>query len=363
MDGSGNVQRRVPSAERQPDSLASAQLSAVPWASAIGAAAQAHAQSLMQALPSGAHLILEVSAEETARLALGTPGGQVALWGSSWSVESVRARTGAGGAGQILLRKHVPLGGLLSAAVVSRRQGYGFVSSPKCGNTAIKVALWALEASRQTCDPLVRSMDVHVSGVQPGSPWLTYGQARPTEIADALERRPYLFAVVRNPFDRAISAYKGTAERDDLEHTSQLNWAGVWPPSFAEFLEALAGMDPSDMDIHWRPLADILQPKQVGYSRLLTTERLSEQFTQAWHELGGEGLPPLPHLGVSQFALDEVYNAHTEALVRQIYAEDFHLFGYSLDRADRYADPEKLWRLSSGHGASRLVLDQLRAMH
>ena len=362
MDGSASAVRR--NRRTQPGMWCEPQSGvrgSVPRISNIGVEARAHAARVARTLPAGAHLVAELSHDEVLRLGSADSAINVADWEGDWRVESVRT-IGEQRTSQALLRKLVPLRSFLSATVISRSGRYGFVSSPKCGNTAVKAALWGLELSCGHCDPLATSMDVHRAGAQPGSPWLSYGAAEPSELAEALEKSPHLFAVVRNPFERALSAYKGSAERNDAEHISQLRWEGAWPPSFRGFLEALASMEPSDMDIHWQPLSYILQPKHVGYSRLLTTEGLAADFHQTWLELGADDHPALPRVGVSDFPVEKAYCARTEELVRKIYAEDFDLFGYSPDRSVRYADREKLWRSATGQGASRLVLEQLRAM-
>ena len=155
----------------------------------------------------------------------------------------------------------------------------------------------------------------------------------------------FVFAFVRNPFDRLLSCYtekimEGARNPEDVGRRTPLApregetdtfYKGM---PFPEFVAAAAGIPDEEADPHFRSQylcvtdwkGDLI-PDYVG-----RFERLKEDFAHVAAEIGAPGLE-LPHRLRSKNRLGEhyrdAYDEETRKLVEGRYARDLELFGYS----------------------------------
>ncbi len=186
----------------------------------------------------------------------------------------------------------------------------------------------------------------------------------PEAEARALATDPaYLrFAVLRDPFDRLLSAYiekfvLGRTAPDNIQHTRSVvapvqRAAGLGQPdhdrgiSFRQFVSHLETADPARLDPHWRPQA--LYLAGMDYDRLFRIDELDTVMemleTRSGLTLGrqarnvtgsGKGTPrpgamdllPGKIAGTPRIARASFLDHGIEAAIHRVYAADFTLLG------------------------------------
>ncbi len=105
--------------------------------------------------------------------------------------------------------------------------------------------------------------------------------------------RGFSFAIIRNPFDRLISAFttyisvpdKATAVyRAWIRELHQLGERD--PISFSHFVRWVVQQEPAAMHRPWQPFSETCRFGHVKYSFIGRVERLSEDFAHIMEELG-----------------------------------------------------------------------------
>ncbi len=152
-----------------------------------------------------------------------------------------------------------------------------------------------------------------------------------------------VFAVVRHPLDRAVSAYRFQAE---IEGTVS---AGM---SFGDWLQAefeARRRDPHRSDNHSRPQVDFIPPDQSQNCAIFHLEHGLDALIPYFDLLAGEVAGPrtMDHSNkAGQTASADgrtlgaiVPTAQERALVATLYAADFERFGYAPDYKAPLAPP------------------------
>jgi hypothetical protein len=153
----------------------------------------------------------------------------------------------------------------------------------------------------------------------------------------------FKFFVVRNPYDRALSAYLSkVVKKVEAGKKSKLNAAGLQletrAPSFERFCEFLAEGGLYD-DHHWSPQTDYLVLPMEKYDFVARLETIDRDFSLLAERLTGS---PGDHRMVSEDATHqtkassrraEFYTSKLYDLVYDLYRNDFEAFGYERIRA------------------------------
>ena len=189
-----------------------------------------------------------------------------------------------------------------------------FIHIPKCAGTSIKT--WGKK----------------ISGVRSGPKHIKVGGAK-----QMFKTPGRFFAVVRNPYDRAVSLFHfcGQLGRGDINlggsrpHVYDV-WRDVYPKGLRYFLEAIRDQDPkivtSDRDWHhwdsqWSWIANEPDTIILRHERLVDDFRIIQDLLDC-HE-------PLPLINQSQHDHYETYlDPEVKKLIQDIWAEDFERFGY-----------------------------------
>ena len=128
--------------------------------------------------------------------------------------------------------------------------------------------------------------------------------------------RPKLILVIRNPFDRLVSAY------------FYLKGQGKIMQDFDSFVFNLAKVGPR-IDRHlWAQERYHVPIKYMGIDHVIPFESLEAGWKSSAESLG---LPDvLPHVNKSSrpLALSELYTKPTADVIRQVYSIDFEGLGY-----------------------------------
>jgi hypothetical protein len=227
----------------------------------------------------------------------------------------------------------------LAATVVSRRYGYAFLGSPKCGNTTIKALLWRAEHRAGGCPPLDDEIYVHARQVDADSPFLSYYDT--PDFGDVLMQPGRLiFTIVRNPYDRVVASYLGVTDQPYAQtYLPRLDLPAEPRPSLVAFLSAVRAQKWKRRDMHWMPLSTLLAPDEIAYDVILRTESLLDDFAGLLPRLIPDATVDDLRLGAQSAPARAAVRFTPEAvnLVQDIYGRDFELFGYDPDPGERLA--------------------------
>lgn len=180
------------------------------------------------------------------------------------------------------------------------------------------------------------------------------------ELNDALETS-LSFLIVREPFERILSAYRNKFEEGkntfykligdsivkrfrDHQHASENNESHA-PPTFKEFLQFIVHRykEKKMLDEHWSPYWKFCTPCSINYTLILKLETLQRDTNYLIRTAGLESLliDKIPKNKVAKITnraksstknlLTKYYSQIDENLLREIlkiYQLDFDLFGY-----------------------------------
>ena len=131
----------------------------------------------------------------------------------------------------------------------------------------------------------------------------------------------FKFVVVRDPFDRLVSAYLekfviNRKNRDNPRHTSSVIAAiqGLSAPdfdrgiSFADFVRHVTSQDPEQLDPHWKP--QMLYLRDVDYDRIYRMDQLDILRRDLENRIGHTVTLPhrnRSHIGHPRYVPDSAY--------------------------------------------------------
>ena len=217
-------------------------------------------------------------------------------------------------------------GRFFNSAHVSTRHRYIYIKNDKVGSSFIVRSLNASEKKTGGVAYRTPFLDRH------RHPLKTPAEMTRAEWNEALASY-FIFTFCRNPFSRALSCYLDRiVGRDESFHVlrKRIGFAEDHMPSFAEFLEMLGEDGVLDLDTHWKPQHRNIAADYYDYSFIGHFEHFREEFARILTMLYGRHA----HLGAirkgtsASRQMSDYYDDRTAALVADLYARDFALFGY-----------------------------------
>jgi len=144
-------------------------------------------------------------------------------------------------------------------------------------------------------------------------------EARFDRIDDAYLDRTFKFTLVRNPFDRVVSAYSYLRTK-----------CGRW--AFADFVVRVLAVEGPAFDPHFEPQAGGLFLEGVP---LVDEIGRFERLEDSWRAIARRIEAPavLPHRGRSRRAPSYAgyYTDEARRVVERLYADDLRAFGYAFE--------------------------------
>lgn len=218
--------------------------------------------------------------------------------------------------------------GFLACLIVSKKFGYAYLGSPKCGNTQVKALLWQAEHEAGNCPALDDPMTVHVRSIDDDSPWFMSWNCPDLEERLAARSGP-LFTTVRDPYERILSTYLGiTAAPYDQLYFPKIGKKPGEDLSFAEFLDLIGKQRDSERDVHWMSLRGLLLWDSIRYDKVIRTENIDVEFGSFISEVVPSAkMKDQPPLGAASAERKQAVHKdeRTSRLIRQIYAGDFEM--------------------------------------
>lgn len=193
-----------------------------------------------------------------------------------------------------------------------RRHDFLFIHVPKTGGTAIRAALGCAKTGRQ-----------HL-------PWYVYHSADPCFFS-----RSFKFAIVRNPWDRVVSAYsylmQGGNGTGDLELANEISEY----ENFSDFVLNGLGSGAFRSNLMFLPQSNFLidGENDLKVDFVGRFENLSGAFHAISENLSFETLP-ISYVNRSSRSRDyRIYYVKKEVIevVEELYRQDIAVFGYNFE--------------------------------
>lgn len=230
---------------------------------------------------------------------------------------------------------------------ISLKYKYFYCEVSKAGCSATKIALWQHEIEDANLPEKIQKVCL-----APHRPISEHILVKPfqlgRELFNSYVASPdvFKFVVVRNPFSRALSGYldkvvRGEAQFNTLRQNistirgcnpSDIDHSTV---TFLEFCEALKLFKrPKQFDQHWRPQAAHICSSFIKYDVFAKLESIDEDMELISERIGVKHISKERGRDHATSANDKLLTFYSEDeanIIRDIYREDFDLFGYSLD--------------------------------
>jgi Sulfotransferase family len=209
--------------------------------------------------------------------------------------------------------------------MISHRHRCIFVHIPGCAGTTVESLIWPGERSERTeADLWMGFVGEFHNRYQTGGLQHLFARHIRHVVGDAVFNEYLKFAVVRNPWDKAVSGFSYLARRPDLRRLLGLRETDP----FAAYLRSLPGRE----HVQWARQLDFLTDDrgELIVDRVLRFERLAEELPPLLAEIGVSTDGALPRLNASERKPDyrPYYSQDERGLVARHYRRDVERLGY-----------------------------------
>lgn len=147
----------------------------------------------------------------------------------------------------------------------------------------------------------------------------------------------FSFTMVRNPWDRLVSAWADklhTARSTREKRIKSLGATGVHAAlaasDFSAFVEMLPGSQLFNTDVHFKPQARIVEAAEINYTARFENYEQEVRRILDWVGIS-DNTVTIPRRNATTAVarnLDDWYDAKTRQIVEVLYAEDIERWGY-----------------------------------
>jgi len=224
------------------------------------------------------------------------------------------------------MKQFYPRADLKTRIVALPGLGLVYVKNPKAASSTVMLWLDRLHTGDHTFDTQKAHRDSHLP---------TADEVGWRVVSDMLGGSAYRFTFVREPLGRFESAYHNKVARLGRWRMKVQALLGLpqdrdAPVSFEQFLTAVEQQDPLDLDLHWRPQHLNLMHPLVSYDLVGHVETFDRDAAEIRRHVD------LPDLAMESRNVSRsrpsasVYDGRPDLVrrVRQVFAEDFEIYGY-----------------------------------
>lgn len=218
---------------------------------------------------------------------------------------------------------------------VSERYGYLYVENPMVASTSTLSVL-----QRQENHLFAAKMDnPHARDQSPISRLSSLDETLQNHFLSSPE--VFRFALVRNPFERLLSAWLMKIDRSLLpkaEILAIINGTTVdevtdlqQAVEFPVFVDAVCSQDPSSMSPHWNHQTTQLLSSKIDYTKIGRYENLAADFDEICSRIFARKPPAasqIDNMAVPSGQLIEYYDDGLTEKVYQTFYDDFNAFEY-----------------------------------
>lgn len=212
--------------------------------------------------------------------------------------------------------------------MISHKHQCIFIHIPKTGGTSIEDILWPDESDRVPENLFGGYVSQYSNKYQTGGlQHLTALQVR-NEVGRSTFESYYKFAIVRNPWEKAVSQFSYIRKRKYLmDFIGMTRWT-----TFRKYLTLISKKE----HVQWKPQSDFILDEQgkLIVDKVIRFENLAEGFVEVAEQMGLGGAN-LSHTNKSQRRpYHSYYSTKALALVREMYADDINFFCYDFEESD-----------------------------
>ncbi len=249
-----------------------------------------------------------------------TPGGITG--------EGQSSRKGARGSGPLRrrMKRFYPRAALKTRIVALPDLGLLYVKNPKAASSTVMLWLDRLHTGELTFDTDKAHRDNRLP---------TADEVGWSVVTDMLGGSAFRFTFVREPLGRFESAYHNKLARrgpwrPQVQAILGLPQDRRAPVTFEQFLTAVEQQDPLEMDLHWRPQHLNLMHPLVSYDLVGHVETFDRDIATIREHVALPDVPAEPRNVSRTKPAESVYDGRSDLVrrVKEIYAEDFELYGY-----------------------------------
>lgn len=230
---------------------------------------------------------------------------------------------------------------------ISLKNKYFFCEVAKAGCSSVKGALWNLETSDVPLPkPFLNSkknIHAHFSQHYTVKPFQLGNDLFNEFVTNPCNTK---WAVVRNPFVRALSGYLDKIQREAPQAENITRRVGSrWKISFKSVKASELSFEdyclalqtfksPKEFDQHWRPQYRHICADIIKYDHFIKLEDLSRDSEEICKKLGIKHLTfekGKRHATGSSGKVKDYYTRKTADIIRDVYCEDFENLGYAKD--------------------------------
>ncbi len=198
-----------------------------------------------------------------------------------------------------------------------------FVHIPKTGGTSIEDVIWPDKSARTAADLWRGTIDKHRNKYQTGGLQHLLARQIREEVGSEVFAAYYKFAMVRNPWDKAVSQFVFMDGREDLRQQLGMKKGN----SFKKYISLL----PKRPHVQWAPQIDFTH--DADGKQLVDYVGRFESFSETVHHaLAAIGMSAdsIPHAKRgSRKPYQEYYDAESMEMLAEVYADDIATFGYA----------------------------------
>jgi len=198
-----------------------------------------------------------------------------------------------------------------------------FIHIPKTGGTSIENAIWPSLNDRRPSDLWMGFTSEFENRYQTGGLQHLLAKYVQLEVGERIFNEFYKFAVVRNPFDRAVSQYTYMAGRPDLRSFIGMNEGD----SFEKYLALIK----SRLHVQWECQHKFIFDDRgtLLVDRVARYERFQEDLSEILTVIGVDPRVMGHDLKGARGEYREYYDEDAKEMLVDLYREDLRLFNYA----------------------------------
>jgi hypothetical protein len=224
---------------------------------------------------------------------------------------------------------------VIKRGILAKDRRYLFIRNAKAACSTVASAIYYWETGKNA----LPQDTVHSSAK------LLLGKDNYKQLITALhDPSVFRFTTIRNPTARSISAFTNffmdRSNEQSSKHIKPMMQFGYRPDQSAEknfdafllYVERCIAENPIQMDAHFRPQFFNIRPDIVSYDRICRVENLNSELEAFMRQFS---LPQLPDHGATRHNASSssfTPSASQLTMIKRLYAIDFHVFGYDIDR-------------------------------